>query len=101
MLCDLLDKRTSRSSLSRPYKNIDLRKSPNILFFQRGLSIDFFLDKKDQEKVFCSRTILRKQDAVGAYIWASVKKLKGEGGGAEILCVFGGFENSVRSRERA
>ena len=36
--------------------------------------------------MFCSRTVLRKQDAVGAYIWASIKKLIE---GAEILCVFG------------
>ena len=37
VLCDLLDKKTSLSSLSRPYKNIDLRKSPNFLFF-KGVS---------------------------------------------------------------
>ena len=50
--------------------------------------------------VLYSPTILRKQDAVGAYIWASIKMLTG--GGAEILCGFGGdFEKSVRSRERA
>ena len=96
-LCDLLDKKTSLSSLYRRYKNIDLRKSQNFLFFKGGKSIVlvknlkcllFFLDKKDLEKVFCSRNLLRKQDAVGAYIWASIKMLMG-GGEAKILCVFG------------
>ena len=43
--------------------------------------------------MFCSRTVLRKQDAVGAYIWASIKKLIG---GAEILCVFGGQIGKVK-----
>ena len=38
VLCDLLDKKTSLSSLSSPYKNIDLRKSPNFLFFFKEAS---------------------------------------------------------------
>ena len=89
MLCDLLDKKTSLSSLSRPYKNIDLRKSQNFLFFKGGKSIVlvknlkclllFFLDKKDLGKVFCSLNLLRKQDAVEAYIWASIKMLMAGG----------------------
>ena len=43
--------------------------------------------------MFCSRTVLRKQDAVGAYIWASIKKLIE---GAEILCVFGAQIGKVK-----
>ena len=43
--------------------------------------------------MFCSRTVLRKQDAVGAYIWASKKKLIE---GAEILCVFGAQIGKVK-----
>ena len=82
-------KNTSLSSLSRPYKNIDLRKSQNFLFFKGAKSIVvvknlkclllFFLDKKDLEKVFCSLNLLRKQDAVEAYIWASIKMLMAGG----------------------
>ena len=108
MLCDLLDKKTSLSSLSRPYKNIDLRKSQNFLFFKGGKSIVlvknlkclllFFLDKKDLEKVCCSRNLLRKQDAVGA----SIKMLTAGGGEGLRFCVCSGsFEKSVSSRERA
>ena len=33
VLCDLLDKKTSLACLSRPYKNIDLRKSQNLFLF--------------------------------------------------------------------
>ena len=51
--------------------------------------------------MFCSRTILRKQDAMGAYIWASIKKLMGGGGGLKFCMCSGGFEKSARSRERA
>ena len=62
----------------------------------------FFLDKKDLEKVCCSRNLLRKQDAVGAYIWASIKMLTaGMGGGLRFCVCSGSFEKSVCSRERA
>ena len=84
VLCDLLDKKTSLSSLSSPYKNIDLSRQISF-FFSKRLVHRILFRQKDQEKVFCSRTVLRKQDAVGAYIWASIKMLIG---GAEILCVF-------------
>ena len=40
----------------------------------------FFLDKKTKKRCFV-HTILRKQDAGGAYIWASIKKLIWGGGG--------------------
>ena len=46
--------------------------------------------------MFCSRTVLRKQDAVGAYIWASIKKLIE---GAEILCVFGAQIGKVKGED--
>ena len=54
------------------------------------MSSSFLFRQKRLEKVCCSRNLLRKQDAVGAYIWASIKMLTaGVGGGAKILCVFG------------
>ena len=54
----------------------------------------FFLDKKDLENVCCSRNLLRKQDAVGAYIWASIKMLTaGVGGGEDFVCVRGALKN--------
>ena len=62
----------------------------------------FFLDKKDLEKVCCSRNLLRKQDAVAAYIWAAIKMLTAGVGGRLRFCVCSGsFEKSVSSRERA
>ena len=61
----------------------------------------FFLDKKDLEKVCCSRNLLRKQDAVEAYIWASIKMLTAGGGGLRFCVCSGSFEKSVSSRERA
>ena len=51
--------------------------------------------------VLYSPTILRKQDAVGAYIWASIKMLTAGGGGLRFCVCSGSFEKSVSSRERA
>ena len=65
------------------------------------MSSSFLFRQKRLEKVCCSRNLLRKQDAVGAYIWASIKMFMSGGGGLRFCVCSGSFEKSVSSRERA
>ena len=56
----------------------------------------FFLDKKDQEKVFCEKT-----RRCGSVYLGSIKILTTKRGKLRFCVCSGSFEKSVRSRERA
>ena len=108
MLCDLLDKKTSLSSLSRPYKKIDLRKLQTFLF-SKGLvhslgqkfkisSSFLFRQKKTKRRCFVHVLYREKTRRCGS-VYLGVDKDVDWGGGLKFCVCSGGFEKSVRSRE--